>query len=52
MTKQDWLVKNSGKCILFNSPRDWDLLNSSCPYRLYQFLMELDDIIVKNAFNY
>ena len=45
MTKQDWLVKNSGKCILFNSPRDWDLLNSSCPYRLYQFLMELDDII-------
>ncbi|MFY0608938.1 MAG: cupin [Candidatus Atelocyanobacterium thalassa] len=45
MLGQDWLVKNNGKLISLNSPRDWDLLNPSSPYRLYQFLIELDNIM-------
>ncbi len=46
MSEQDWLVKDSGKFISLSSPRDWDLLNSFSSYRLYHFLIELDNIVI------
>ncbi len=45
MTKQDWLVKDNGNCLGFDSPREWDLLSQTNPYRLYRFLGELEDIL-------
>ncbi len=45
MGKQDWLVTANGDCLVFNSPREWDLLTETNPYRLYRFLGELEDVI-------
>ncbi|WP_119260968.1 cupin [cyanobacterium endosymbiont of Rhopalodia gibberula] len=45
MAKQDWLVTENGNCLGFDSPREWDLLSKTNPYRLYRFLEELEDIL-------
>lgn len=45
MTKQDWLVTENGNCLGFDSPKEWDLLSKTNPYRLYRFLEELEDIL-------
>lgn len=45
MAKQDWLITNEGNCLAFKSPREWDLLSETNPYRLYRFLVELEDLI-------
>lgn len=45
MAKQDWLVTDNGNCLGFDSPREWDLLSQTNPYRLYRFLGELEDIL-------
>ena len=45
MVKQDWLVTDNGNCLEFDSPREWDLLSQTNPYRLYRFFGELEDIL-------
>ncbi|WP_013325072.1 cupin [Gloeothece verrucosa] len=45
MKIQDWLVTESGNCLLYPSPKEWDLLIESDEYRLYRFLTELEDIM-------
>ena len=45
MPQQDWLLQDNGECLSFPSPRQWDLLTTTTPYRLHRFLTELDDVI-------
>lgn len=45
MAKQDWLVMENGCFLGFDSPREWDLLSPTNPYRLYRFLGELEDVL-------
>ncbi len=45
MPQQDWLITETGECLPFPSPRQWDLLTPTTPYRLHRFLTELDDVV-------